>query len=114
MKQKPPSIVPVLVLTLITVTTWVFFTIYRALTSKPAPIVAVQISEPLDPSLDQKAIDAVSGRLFLDESQIPATTFSSSLTGSTPAPTSVATSSATPVPTTQATNAATQSGILTQ
>ena len=112
MKQKPPSIVPVLILTLLTAVTWVFFSIYRAVTSKPDIIVHVEISEPLDATLDKKTLDGVGGRLFLDESQIPITSFSAPTPGSSALPSPVATSAAMPLPSPGATGTASPSGTL--
>jgi len=70
-KTKLPSIISVLILTLITVVMWVSLDIYRAL-KKPTEItVSKEISQQLNPSLDQESIKKVESRSFLDDSQIP-------------------------------------------
>jgi hypothetical protein len=99
MKQKTPNIVPVLILTLVTAITWVFFSIYLALTAKPNPTVPDNITQQLDPSIDQKTVDSIKAKLFLDESQIPTNTFSVPAAGASPvsSPKPEATSVATPI-----------------
>lgn len=75
-KTKLPSIISVLILTLITVIMWVSLDIYRAL-KKPTEItVSKEISQQLNPSLDQDSIKKVESRNFLDDSQIPDVTIS--------------------------------------
>lgn len=72
MKQaKLPNLVSILILTLLTITMWISLSIYRAVTSKPAPVVPQAVSEPLTPSLDVDSINKIESRLFLDDSQIP-------------------------------------------
>lgn len=78
MKTKTPNIVPVLILTLITAITWIAFSIYRELTTKPAPVVPEAISEPLNPTLDKDALSKMDTKIFLDDSQIPVSIFSTS------------------------------------
>lgn len=70
-KNKLPSLVVVLILTLITAVMWISLNIYRSLTSKPAPAVPPEISEPLTPTLDTQTLNQINSRLYLNESQIP-------------------------------------------
>lgn len=70
-KNKLPSLVVILILTLITVIMWISFNIYRSLTAKPAPAVPLEISEPLTPSLDTQTLNELNSKLYLNQSQIP-------------------------------------------
>lgn len=112
MKQKPPSIVPVLILTLLTAVSWVFFSIYRAVASKPQVEVSDSISAVIVPTLDKKTIEETKTKLFLDDSQIPSTAFSFQSPSVSASPSPVATSSATPSPSPQASSTATPSASL--
>jgi hypothetical protein len=102
-KNKLPNIVSILILTLITVIMWVSFSVYRAVTDKPAPTITKTISEPLSPRLDTDTINKIESSVFLDSSQIPqgivaAQTMIPIVTIPTPMPTPiVASASATPV-----------------
>lgn len=71
MKNRLPSLVTILVLTLVTSLAWIAFSIYRAITVKPAPVVPKDISQPLTPTLDTKTIDELKLKLYFDDSQIP-------------------------------------------
>jgi len=70
-KNKLPSIITILILTLVTVVAWISLNIYWALSKKPAPIVPQEVSEPLTPTLDTDSLDRIQSRLFLNDSQIP-------------------------------------------
>jgi hypothetical protein len=70
-KDKLPSLVSILILTLITSVVWVALNIYRSFAQKPALVVPENISRPLTPTLDQDTINAIESTLFLDTSQIP-------------------------------------------
>lgn len=50
---------------------WISLSIYRAITSKPAPVVPQTVSQPLTPSLDVDSINKIESRLYLDDTQIP-------------------------------------------
>lgn len=78
-KPKPPSIVTVLVLTLITVIMWVTFDVYRAFNTPAVPSVPLEVSNPITPTLDQPSIDQLESRTFLDDSQIPDNVINSSV-----------------------------------
>lgn len=89
-KNKLPSLVTILILTLITVLMWIGLNIYRALSQKPPPPVPEEVLNPLTPTLDIDSLTKIQSRIFLDDSQIPEFTISKS-----PAPIPIAT--ATPV-----------------
>lgn len=103
-KVKTPTAVITAVLTLITIIFWVGFELYRALTFKPAPPVPQTIINPLDPTLDTKALQSLQQRMFLNDSEIGNT----QATATTPAP-AAPTTAPLVVPTPQATQSATPS-----
>jgi len=70
-KNKLPSLISVLILTLLTSVMWVSFNVYRALTTETPAEVPKEIIEPLTPTLDRETINQIESRIFLDESQIP-------------------------------------------
>ena len=75
-KTKPPSLVTVLILTLITVIMWVGFDVLRLFNQPATPSVPENVSRQIDPTLDQSAIDQLESRIFLDDTQIPDTVIS--------------------------------------
>lgn len=70
-KTKLPSLVSILILTLITAFAWLSFSVYRALTVQPAPVVPKEVSEPLTPTLDSETIESLRTREFFEDFQIP-------------------------------------------
>lgn len=70
MKNKLPSFVTILILTLITTLAWISFSVYRAISVKPAPVVPKEISEPLNPTLDSKTIDLLKLKLHFEDGQV--------------------------------------------
>jgi hypothetical protein len=97
-KNKLPSLVSILILTLLTSVVWVSLSVYWAVKTKPPESVPKAVSEPLTPTLDQDTISKIESGMFLDNSQIPQniTTGSSPLPSPIPEKTPVASSSATP------------------
>jgi len=66
-KQKTPRLVSTLILTTVTLISWVLFSIYSALI-KPQPIVVPQeIIEPIDPQIDSKILMQLKDRFSLDK-----------------------------------------------
>lgn len=70
-KQKLPNLVTVLILTLITVIMWVVFDVYRIVNKPSDPSVPAEVSEPINPTLDEETIKALENRIIFDDSQIP-------------------------------------------
>jgi len=94
-KTKLPNLIPILILTLVTVVMWVSLDIYIAIKKPSNAVVPAQISQPLTPTLDQNTINQIESHTFLNDSQIPDNVISSS---PTPIPTQM------PTPTTQPTS----------
>jgi hypothetical protein len=95
-KSKLPNLIPILILTLITVVMWVSLDVFRALKKAPELTVPTEITQPLIPTLDQNSINQIESRIFLNDSQIP-----DNVTSSSPTPKALAT----PSPTIQPVNA---------
>jgi hypothetical protein len=91
-KNKLPSLISILILTLITSLMWISFNIYRSLMSQPPPVVSGEVSNPLTPTLDKDSINQIEERLFLDDSQIP-----DNIAVGTATPVATSTPEATPV-----------------
>ena len=82
-KNKLPSLVTIMILTLITSILWVSLSTYRAFTAKPSESVPKEISDPITLTLDQDVIKKIESGIFFDSSQIPENVVSAS---SSPAP----------------------------
>jgi hypothetical protein len=94
-KNKLPSLISILILTLLTGVLWVSLEVYRTLTIKPAESVPEAISNPITPTLDQNVIKKIESAVFIDSSQIP----DNVALASTPAPNQpIPTPLPTPVP----------------
>ncbi len=106
-KAKTPTAVITAVLTLITIIFWVGFELYRALTFKPTPPVPQTIINPLDPTLDTKALQSLQQRMFLNDTEIGNTQATSTI----PTPVSSPTTPplVVPITTPEATQSATPS-----
>jgi len=87
MKEKLPSPVTLLVLTIITSVIWVSMSVYRAYTTEPAPSVPNDVSQELSPTLDKQTIEEIKQKQFFNE--VPAFA---------PPATSAPEESATPIP----------------
>lgn len=70
-KNKAPSIVAIAVLTLITVVFWIFFSVLRLLSTKPAVSVPDEILAPINPTLDTNVLNSLQQRYYLEAGQIP-------------------------------------------
>lgn len=70
-KKGRPFIINIIILTVITSILWVIFDVYRAFTTKPAPIVPEEILAPINPTLNQDLLNEVEKRVYLNEDEIP-------------------------------------------
>lgn len=69
-KNKLPSFVTIAMLTLITLVFWIFFSVFRLLTTKPATQVPDEVLEPISPVLDKTALDKLQQRIYVPESEL--------------------------------------------
>ncbi|CAN5341781.1 hypothetical protein BH10PAT1_BH10PAT1_1940 [soil metagenome] len=100
-KKRAPTAVTTAILTLITIFFWVGFEVYHSIIAKPAPPVAAEIINPLDPTLDTKSLDEIKNRQFLDENTLNTIPTIAPIIVETPlpSPTPVETASASATPT---------------
>lgn len=95
-KIKLPSIISILILTLIAVFMWLGSDVYRAIKQPVEITVPTSVSQPLDPRLNENTINQIESRSLLNDSDIPDNVVISASSGpnskSTPIP------SATPSP----------------
>lgn len=98
-KNKLPSLVAIIVLTLLTSIVWVSLNIYWAFTAKPDVAVPDEISKPITATLDQATIQKIESGIYFDSSQVPdsvVTVSASPLPTPLPIATPAASPSATP------------------
>jgi hypothetical protein len=69
-KPKPPNLVTVSIITTITIVFWVFFTVYRVLTSKPVPEIPENLMEPVNPTLNTQTLNQIPNKKFYNENDI--------------------------------------------
>jgi hypothetical protein len=72
-KTKLPSLISILIMTLITAVIWVTFDVYRLFKKAEVPVVPETVSAPLNPSFDDGTINEIKSRIYLDDAQIPDT-----------------------------------------
>ena len=68
-KSKAPRLVTVAIFTTITIIFWVFMGLYNIITSSPPVNVDPELLKPLDPTLNQEALDRLDGRVFFGEGE---------------------------------------------
>lgn len=66
-KPNPPKLVTVALTTTITIVFWIFFTLYKVLTTAPEPSVSDKLLEPILPQLDTESLGKINDRIFFDE-----------------------------------------------
>ena len=67
MKPKKFTLLTLAILTLITSFFWLFFSVYRVFTTKPAPVTPAEILEPVTPTLNKDAVAAIQARIYIEE-----------------------------------------------
>ena len=98
-KLKPPKGVSIAILTLITIIFWAGFEVYHSLTAKPTHVVATDVINPIDPTLDTQSLDSLNQRLYFTDDQIRNNTASSipvATTAPSASPSATVTPTATP------------------
>jgi len=69
MKKKTPALVNTAILTVITLTLWIGFSIYRILTQEPPLVVSQEVLEPISPELDKEVLKTLSSRTYYSEGE---------------------------------------------
>lgn len=70
-KNKTPSYIKVGILTILTTLAWIFFSVYRTLTTQPSPNIPAQVLASFSPTLDIEKIGAIESRTFFAEEEVP-------------------------------------------
>lgn len=86
-KLRPPRIVTILIITTVTVVLWVFFTVYRILTSEDPVVIEPQLLEKLNPTLDTETLNSLQDKEFFDQDSIVVAQFSPTPTPEVSSPT---------------------------
>jgi hypothetical protein len=76
-KLKVPSLVTIMVLTVITISFWIVFGVLRIFKTEPAPSIPPEILNPLNSSYDKSVVDKIEKRIYFDKEQVFATVESS-------------------------------------
>lgn len=63
-KNKLPSLIVLMILTVLTVSFWILFTVYRSYTLGSSVTVSDEITKPLTPKLDTETIELIKNRLY--------------------------------------------------
>ncbi len=69
-KIKIPSIVAVMILTVITISFWIVFSVIRIFTTEPTPSIPPEILNPLNPNYDKTVVDKIQERIYFDKEQV--------------------------------------------
>ncbi len=94
LKPKAPKLVTVAIFTTITVVFWVFMSLYNIITSKPPANVEPELLKPINPTLDQEALNRLEGRVFFEQGE----TSSPLIMYESPKPTPETESASQPIP----------------
>ena len=62
-KDKLPTIIALMIMTLITTIFWITFNIYRVFKQEPSPVVPEEIILQIDPKLDNSTIGQIKSRI---------------------------------------------------
>ncbi len=69
-KTKVPSIVAVMILTVITISFWIVFSVVRIFRTEPTPSIPPEILNPLNPNYDKTVVDKIQGRIYFEKEQV--------------------------------------------
>lgn len=67
---KPPNIVLVGIITVITIVLWIIFGVYKLVTTPQDVDVSSDILSPVSPTLDQEGLSILEQRLFFTEAEL--------------------------------------------
>lgn len=59
----------IIALTVLTTLFWVGFDVYRALTTKPVPVVPAEVLAPITPTLDENVLNSLPNKVYLENAQ---------------------------------------------
>lgn len=67
---KPPNIVLVGIITVVTIVLWIIFGVYKLVTTPQDVNVSSDILSPVSPTLDQEGLSLLEQRLFFTEAEL--------------------------------------------
>jgi len=65
-KSKVPSIVAVMILTVITISFWIVFSVVRIFRTETTPAIPPEILNPLNPNYDKTTVDKIQERIYFE------------------------------------------------
>lgn len=68
-KLKVPNVVTIMILTIITISFWIIFSVVRIFQTEPAPSIPSEILNPLNSNYDKTAVDKIERRLYFEQGQ---------------------------------------------
>lgn len=69
-KAKVPSLVAVMILTLITISFWIIFSVVRIFQKETSPSLSPEILNPLNSNYDKTVVDKIEKRIYFDKGQV--------------------------------------------
>jgi hypothetical protein len=69
-KLKVPNIVTIMILTVITISFWIVFSVVRIFRTEPTPSIPPEILNPLNSNYDKTVVDKIEKRTYFDKEQI--------------------------------------------
>lgn len=69
-KTKIPNIVAVMILTVVTISVWIVFSVVRIFQMEPTPSLPPEILNPLNSDYDKTAVDKIEKRLYFEQGQV--------------------------------------------
>lgn len=88
-KPNPPKLVTVALTTTITIVFWIFFTLYKVLTTAQEPSVSEKLLEPILPQLDTESLTKINDRVFFEEGSFNFNPQSPPIINANPEPTEI-------------------------
>lgn len=69
MNKRTPKIVNIAIMTTITIVLWIFFDVYRSLTTQTSIEVPEELLTPIDPALDSSVFETMTERTYYSQGQ---------------------------------------------
>jgi len=69
-KLKIPSLVTTMILTVVTISFWIVFSVIRIFKTQETPDIPPEILNPLKASYDKTVVDKIEKRIYFDKEQV--------------------------------------------
>jgi len=69
-KIKIPSLVTTMILTVVTISFWIVFSVIRIFKTEKSPDIPPEILNPLKASYDKTVVDKIEKRIYFDKEQV--------------------------------------------